>query len=112
MGRTAETPIIQHFIYGKEKNKSKCKYCPKSYEAKVVTNLRRHLESAHPEIYKTVIDEEESAKKRKCGNLILIFLLTNILRCSPVKHCQKGRTLIQLISNYNYELLPISLQRN
>jgi hypothetical protein len=94
MVRTAESPVIQHFIYSTDKNKSKCKYCPKDYEGKVITNLRRHLESFHTDIYKSVTEEEEAREKRKLGECRYTFKTLTIFYSTVSRFYTRVRILI------------------
>lgn len=63
----------EYFKFNTENDKTICQIegCGKIYSGYRTTNLWRHLESAHREIYEHVLPERKVRKKARCENFIL-----------------------------------------
>lgn len=50
LGRKRRIDIWSHFTYDNKDNKTACKQCGAKIAGKNTTNLKRHLQTTHPEI--------------------------------------------------------------
>lgn len=72
--------LIYNFFTNQKKGFKTCKTCHKDFKSPEsnTANARRHLKSAHPDLYECLIDEEKKLKTNKVSFIkILLKLLLN-----------------------------------
>lgn len=59
MGRNGNHPVQDYFLYKKPENKSVCKTCEKVFSGNHSSNLLKHFERDHKEIFDDIIKTKE-----------------------------------------------------
>lgn len=90
-------PVQKYFIYDSENDSSLCLHCQKGYKGKHSSNLLRHLESKHKEVYKKIqpdiitFFEKKNIRKSKPPapnpNVITVKYDLDVLKKSFVTFC-------------------------
>lgn len=87
-GRKRRGDLWAHFTFDDEQNKTKCKACGAVIRGKNTNNLKRHLQTSHPDIFSKVNSQRCSFVYRAKQNW-----KTAVLRFCSIKYYELKSTV-------------------